>query len=344
MQDGVVLQELPFDVELRKFIVEYYETGMPKLFASEIVIHDHETGAATPTTVKVNEPAFHRGVAIYQSSFDDGGSTVKLRAFPLLKDGKSFDVEGTIGASTTLSNGDAQHDARVHRAARDQRRESLGAAGRVPALTCARSTSSPVCGINSARVRNRIASASCATSGRPSATSCATRRDKRANTTTTCCRSNSTANGCTSSEPATTRTTACAICAFRPTIPTASRAGCGCAGRCLDPSLREQAAARYVALATPTDKPEMAPQLQTTALRVLALFAGADSSAPASKAAACWPISDFMESSVPEADRPRISEVLAAHPQRQPLRTAEPVAAAPREWPRWCRTKRPRPS
>ena len=108
MQDGVVLQELPFDVELRKFIVDYYETGMPKLFASEIVIHDHETGAATSTTVKVNEPAFHRGVAIYQNSFDDGGSTVKLRAFPMLKDGKDFDVEGIIGSSTTLSNGDAR--------------------------------------------------------------------------------------------------------------------------------------------------------------------------------------------------------------------------------------------
>jgi cytochrome c biogenesis protein len=40
--DGVVLQDLPFDVELKKFIVEYYDTGMPKLFASEIVIHDHD--------------------------------------------------------------------------------------------------------------------------------------------------------------------------------------------------------------------------------------------------------------------------------------------------------------
>jgi cytochrome c biogenesis protein len=108
MQDGVVLQELPFDVELRRFIVDYYESGMPKLFASEIVIHDHETGVATSTTVKVNEPAFHRGVAIYQTSFDDGGSTVKLRAFPMLKEGKSFDVEGTVGSSTMLSDGDAR--------------------------------------------------------------------------------------------------------------------------------------------------------------------------------------------------------------------------------------------
>ena len=106
LQDGIVLQELPFDIELRKFIVEYYETGMPKLFASEIVIHDHETGKAEAATVKVNEPAFHRGVAIYQSSFDDGGSSVKLRALPMTEGGKPFEVQGTIGGSTQLSDGD----------------------------------------------------------------------------------------------------------------------------------------------------------------------------------------------------------------------------------------------
>ncbi|MBC7727724.1 MAG: cytochrome c biogenesis protein ResB, partial [Microbacteriaceae bacterium] len=83
MSDGVVLQDLPFEVELKKFIVEYYDTGMPKLFASQIVIHDRETGLQTATTVKVNEPAFHRGVAIYQSSFDDGGSKLQLHALPL---------------------------------------------------------------------------------------------------------------------------------------------------------------------------------------------------------------------------------------------------------------------
>jgi cytochrome c biogenesis protein len=79
MSDGVVLQDLPFDVELKKFIVEYYSTGMPKLFASEIVIHDHEPAASTAATVKVNDPAFHRGMAIYQSSFDDGGSAQAAR-------------------------------------------------------------------------------------------------------------------------------------------------------------------------------------------------------------------------------------------------------------------------
>ncbi|MEY2617311.1 MAG: hypothetical protein RL522_313 [Pseudomonadota bacterium] len=104
--DGILLQELPFSIELKKFIVEYYSTGMPKLFASEIVIHDRETGQAIPQRVEVNHPARHRGIEIYQSSFDDGGSTVRLQAVPLAgPGGKRFEVEGVIGASTPLARG-----------------------------------------------------------------------------------------------------------------------------------------------------------------------------------------------------------------------------------------------
>ena len=107
---GVLLQELPFAVELQKFIVEYYDTGMPRLFASEIVIHDFETGEKKPARVEVNHPAVHRGIAIYQSSFDDGGSKVKLQAMPFNAAVKPFEVEGTIGGSVPLSNGDQKLD------------------------------------------------------------------------------------------------------------------------------------------------------------------------------------------------------------------------------------------
>ncbi|MCW5655057.1 cytochrome c biogenesis protein ResB [Hydrogenophaga sp.] len=102
---GVLLQDLPFSVELKKFIVEYYDTGMPKLFASDIVIHDNETGEKKEARVEVNHPASYRGVNIYQSSFDDGGSRVKLQAVPLNGPTKAFEVEGNIGGSTALSNG-----------------------------------------------------------------------------------------------------------------------------------------------------------------------------------------------------------------------------------------------
>ncbi len=103
---GVLLQDLPFSIELKKFIVEYYSTGMPKLFASDIVIHDKETGEQKEARVEVNHPVSHRGIQIYQSSFDDGGSRVKLRAAPMGTATVPFEVEGTIGGSTELSNGD----------------------------------------------------------------------------------------------------------------------------------------------------------------------------------------------------------------------------------------------
>ena len=103
--NGVLLQDLPFSVELKKFVVEYYDTGMPKLFASDIVIHDHETGEQKATRVEVNHPASHRGINIYQSSFDDGGSKVTLQALPLNGLAKPFQVSGVIGGSAPLSNG-----------------------------------------------------------------------------------------------------------------------------------------------------------------------------------------------------------------------------------------------
>ena len=103
--DGILLQELPFTVELKKFIVEYYSTGMPKLFASDIVIHDKATGDKQEARVEVNKPASYKGIEIYQSSFDDGGSRVKLQAVPMAAASKPFEVEGVIGGSTELTNG-----------------------------------------------------------------------------------------------------------------------------------------------------------------------------------------------------------------------------------------------
>jgi cytochrome c biogenesis protein len=104
--DGVLLQELPFDVELKKFNVEYYSTGMPKLFASDIVIHDRYTGAKKEARVEVNHPVSYRGIEIYQSSFDDGGSLLRLQGLSL--DGRTapLAVEGRVGTSTSLSKGE----------------------------------------------------------------------------------------------------------------------------------------------------------------------------------------------------------------------------------------------
>ena len=101
--DGVVLQDLPFAVELKKFVVEYYDTGMPKLFASDIVIHDKETGEKFEERVEVNHPVSYKGVQIYQSSFDDGGSTIYANALPMGALTKPFKIEGTIGSGVPLA-------------------------------------------------------------------------------------------------------------------------------------------------------------------------------------------------------------------------------------------------
>ena len=103
--DGILIQDLPFAIELKKFIVEYYSTGMPKLFASDIVIHDKATGEKKEARVEVNHPANFKGIEIYQSSFDDGGSRVKLQALPMNAHAKPFEIEGTIGGTAELTNG-----------------------------------------------------------------------------------------------------------------------------------------------------------------------------------------------------------------------------------------------
>jgi cytochrome c biogenesis protein len=103
--DGILIQDLPFAIELKKFIVEYYSTGMPKLFASDIVIHDKATGEKHEARVEVNHPANFKGIEIYQSSFDDGGSRVKLQALPMQANSKPFEIEGIIGSSAELTNG-----------------------------------------------------------------------------------------------------------------------------------------------------------------------------------------------------------------------------------------------
>ncbi|HEX5373773.1 MAG TPA: cytochrome c biogenesis protein ResB [Aquabacterium sp.] len=83
LDQGMLLQPLPFEVELKKFIVDYYATGMPKRFASEIVVHDPRDQSSHAATVEVNKPFIYDGITIFQSSFEDGGSLVRLKPVSL---------------------------------------------------------------------------------------------------------------------------------------------------------------------------------------------------------------------------------------------------------------------
>lgn len=90
LDKGMLLQPLPFEVELKKFVVDYYATGMPKRFASDIVIHDPRTNTTKAATVEVNHPVVYDGVTIFQSSFEDGGSQVSLK--PVFLNGQVGDA------------------------------------------------------------------------------------------------------------------------------------------------------------------------------------------------------------------------------------------------------------
>ncbi|WP_317203213.1 cytochrome c biogenesis protein ResB [Janthinobacterium sp.] len=102
--DGVLIQDLPFTIFLKKFHIDFYSTGMPKLFASDVVIKDHATGVSFPATIKVNQPLLYKGLAVYQSSFEDGGSKLKLTGYPMAGAGTTrFDIAGEVSGATPLA-------------------------------------------------------------------------------------------------------------------------------------------------------------------------------------------------------------------------------------------------
>lgn len=102
--DGALVQDLPFTLTLKKFTIEHYSTGMPKLFASDVVVTDRATGKRTEATIKVNEPLVVDGVAIYQSSFEDGGSHLKFVGYPMQgSSDKTFAFTGSVGGNAPLA-------------------------------------------------------------------------------------------------------------------------------------------------------------------------------------------------------------------------------------------------
>ncbi|MCV2368403.1 cytochrome c biogenesis protein ResB [Roseateles oligotrophus] len=323
MPNGVVLQDLPFDVELQKFIVEYYDTGMPKLFASEISIRDHETGAVTQALVKVNEPAFHRGIAIYQSSFEDGGSDLKLLAQPMGKAGaggggnsnKPFIIEGRVGGSTELKS-EAQSLKLEFAGLRVINVENLGGSPSANGGTDVRkvdlvnSLQSHMGSGAKTRTDKELRNVGPSFSYRLRDASGQAREFNNYMAPVELDGQRVFLAGVRES----------ASEAFRylriPADEKMSMDGwLQLRQALLDPAERERAAKRYAEAATPADKPQMTPQLQATARRALGLFAGAEGVKPGAEGSTAMPgglpaLSQFIESEVPEAERQRVSEVL----------------------------------
>jgi len=306
--DGILLQELPFAIELKKFVVEHYSTGMPKLFASDIVIHDRETGEKIPARVEVNHPVRHRGIEIYQSSFDDGGSSVTLKAVPLDGSGKGFEVEGTIGGSTELARG-ADKMRLEYTGLRVMNVENLGGAGGsgadVRKVDLRASLDARLGAANKTVTKKELRNVG------PSISYKLRDAAGQAREFHNYMLPVDLGEGVPLFLLGMRDTPAESFRYLRiPADDNGSmdgflrlRAALG------DPAMREAAVQGYARQATDPSRPELAQQLAASTSRALALFAGAEAG-PGKAAGGLQALSDFIEANVPEAERPRAGEVL----------------------------------
>lgn len=310
--DGILLQELPFSIELKKFVVEHYSTGMPKLFASDIVIHDRETGEKIPARVEVNHPVRHRGIEIYQSSFDDGGSSVKLQAVPLDGGGKRFDVQGTIGGSTELTRGGGDGAEKMtleFTALRVINVENIGNAGAagtdVRKVDLRASLDAALGAANKSATKKDLRNVG------PSITYKLRDAAGQAREFHNYMLPVELGEGVPVFLLGVRDTPADSFRYLR--LPADEkgemegylrlRAALG------DRALREQAVRAYAAQATDPSRPELAQQLTASASRALALFAG-EEAVQGSPVGGLQALSQFIETNVPAAERERAGEVL----------------------------------
>lgn len=108
-KDGYLVQALPFAVEVKDFRIEHYESGQPKSFESDLVIHDKDLPEPLEQTIAVNHPLIYKGYSIYQASFGDGGTKLELSAWPLSGVGRGTKViNAVVGDDLSLMmNGEA---------------------------------------------------------------------------------------------------------------------------------------------------------------------------------------------------------------------------------------------
>ncbi len=313
LTSGIVLQDLPFQVELKKFVVEYYDTGMPKLFASDIVVHDAD-GTKTEAKVKVNEPFIHKGIAIYQSSFEDGGSKLTLMARPMGRPGAPFEVKGEVGGVTTLTNAASQTDKlqleftglrtiNVENLAAENAGSTSGADVRKVDLVGSLGEHLG----SGARVKadKRLHNVGPSVTYKLRDASGQAREYSNYMIPVELDGQKVFLAGVRDSPDQ----------AFRYLrIPADERSTLDdwmqMKAALADPASRMEAARRYVRQSAPADKPELAQQLEASVLRALTLFAGAEAVRKDAPSAGLVALQDFIETNVPEADRSRTSEVL----------------------------------
>ncbi|MCP1771731.1 cytochrome c biogenesis protein [Neisseria perflava] len=108
--NGLLVQDLPFEVKLKKFHIDFYNTGMPRDFASDLEVTDKASGKKIEQTIRVNHPLTLHGITIYQASFADGGSDLKFKAWNLADPShEPVTLKATSMRSFPLDLGGAQY-------------------------------------------------------------------------------------------------------------------------------------------------------------------------------------------------------------------------------------------
>ncbi|WP_395024087.1 cytochrome c biogenesis protein ResB [Comamonas odontotermitis] len=311
--DGILLQELPFAVELKKFIVEYYSTGMPKLFASDVVIHDKETGEKVEKRIEVNHPASFKGIEIYQSSFDDGGSRLSLRAVPLAAGFKTFDIEGEVGGSTTINTGEGKSPLKLEfTGLRTINVENMGGDGEGgEGATDVRKVDLKSTLDNHLGAGNKVLTPKELRNVGPSVSYKLRDASGQAREFNNYMLPVDTGDGQPVFLWGVRDTLAGQFRYLRvPADDQSSWRGFMRLKTALqDPAMREAAVGRYVEASVAPGRAELREQLHASALKALTIFAGATND-KGERVAGLQAISDFMEQNVPEAERPKASEVL----------------------------------
>ncbi|HEY9106215.1 MAG TPA: cytochrome c biogenesis protein ResB [Roseateles sp.] len=303
LPSGVVLQDLPFDIELKKFSVDYYPTGMPKSFASDIVIHD---GATTrEATVKVNEPVIHKGLAIYQSSFEDGGSKLQLKALPL-DGGKTLAFEGRVGSKLPFGAQTLELDGlRVINVENLGGGEANASGADVRKVDLGERLSKQLG--NSAKSDSAKALHNVGPSFSYKLRDAAGQAREYNNYMLPV-----ELDGQRVFLAGVRETPAESFRYLRmPADENGELAGWLRLRQALaEPALREAAARAYAVAATPPDQPRLTPQLQLMAQRALALFSGATAKPGDETRGGLPALSQFIDREVPEPQRAQFSEVL----------------------------------
>ena len=313
--DGILLQELPFAIELKKFIVEFYSTGMPKLFASDIIIHDKETGEKIPARVEVNHPASYKGVEIYQSSFDDGGSTIRMKAIPMNAATKPFELEGVVGGSSQLTRGAGDTGDKLTveytglRVINVENFSGADAGGNgvdVRKVDLRESIQSRMGAANKTATKKELRNVG------PSVTYKLRDAAGQAREFHNYMLPVDTGDGIPVFLLGLRDTPAERFRYLR--VPADEQGSMDEFARLraalADPATRKRAIERYSAKAIDQSKPELAQQLAASATRALGLFAGDEAGKDGKPTAGLQAVADFIEANVPEAERAKAGEVL----------------------------------